>query len=143
MSEAPAMSAVFPHPLPIDLFFGLDRSEYLTVPRSVLASMSPEWQEKFVALLNELDGVLNWRPTEGRYWVELRDSKGRIAHDPLRDYRHVRLAASAFRSGFLLVGSEGIEGGTIVLTETLADGTVRAVATIRDVTNTPKEPSDG
>lgn len=71
----------------IDEFFGLGRTEYLTVPRRVLNSMPPEWQERFAACMKELDDTLDWRPESGQYWVELRDSNGRIAKCPHRDYR--------------------------------------------------------
>lgn len=71
-------------------WFELTYAQYLTIPRSVLQSMSESWQAKFVALLEELDETIDWRPSEGRYWVELRDAKGRFVSDPLRDYERGR-----------------------------------------------------
>lgn len=73
---------------PVHQWFELTRAEYLTIPRSVLQSMPVEWQERFAACLEELDATFDWRPDSGRYWVELRDDRGRICHDPLKEYRH-------------------------------------------------------
>lgn len=67
-------------------WFELSYAQYLTVPRSALQSMPEEWQNKFVDLLNELDDTIDWRPKEGRYWVQLKDSNGKYVHDPLMDY---------------------------------------------------------
>lgn len=71
---------------PIHLWFGLSYAQYLTIPRSVLQSMPPEWQARFVACLEELENTIDWRPKEGRYWVQLKDGKGQYVHDPLMDY---------------------------------------------------------
>lgn len=70
-------------------WFELTYAQYLTVPRSLLQAMPEEWQAKFVALLEEFEGQFpDWRPTEGRYWVTLKDRKGRFTRDPFADYRH-------------------------------------------------------
>jgi hypothetical protein len=74
----------------IHQWFELTYAEYLTIPRSVLQSMPEEWQTQFVALLEELDETIDWRPHDGCYWVELRDRRGRFATDPLRDYKRGR-----------------------------------------------------
>lgn len=74
----------------IHQWFELTYAQYLTIPRSVLQSMPDEWQEKFATLLYELDDTIDWRPAEGRYWVELRDDKGRFVKDPLQDYERGR-----------------------------------------------------
>jgi hypothetical protein len=71
-------------------WFELTYAQYLTVPRSVLQSMPDEWQEKFTKLLEELDETIDWRPKEGRYWVQLKDGKGRYVSDPLMDYQRGR-----------------------------------------------------
>jgi len=42
---------------PIHGYFGLTYSNYLVAPRTVLQSMPLDWQERFVALLNEIDEV--------------------------------------------------------------------------------------
>lgn len=71
-------------------WFGLSYAQYLTIPRSVLQSMPDEWQERLVQCLQELDAAIDWRPPGGRYWVELRDARGRIAADPFKDYQRGR-----------------------------------------------------
>ena len=71
-------------------WFELSYAQYLTIPRSVLQSMPPEWQARFVQCLDELDELIDWRPADGRYWVELRGSDGRFASDPLMDYERGR-----------------------------------------------------
>lgn len=72
---------------PVWKWFELTYSEYLTVPRLVLQSMSKRWQFKLIDLLEEMDDTFDWRPKGGRYWVQLRDEKGRLQKDPLGDYR--------------------------------------------------------
>lgn len=71
-------------------WFELTYAQYLTIPRSCLQSMPKEWQEKFVELLHELDETIDWRPESGRYWVELRNSKGRFVEDKFKDYERGR-----------------------------------------------------
>jgi len=73
---------------PIHGWFELSYASYLTVPRIVLESMPYEWQKQFTALLEDLDESIDWRPDEGRYWVQLRGSDGRYRYDPLCEYRH-------------------------------------------------------
>lgn len=72
---------------PIHAWFELTYAQYLTVPRLIMESMPLEWQEKMVALLDEMDATFGWRPKEGRYWVKLRDDNGRFSPAPLEDYR--------------------------------------------------------
>jgi hypothetical protein len=73
---------------PINTWFELTYAQYLTVPRSIMEAMPLEWQDRMVACLQELDATFDWRPEEGRYWVELRTANERYARDPLREYRH-------------------------------------------------------
>ena len=75
---------------PIHEWFELTYAQCLTIPRSVLQSMPEEWQARLVQCLRELDETIDWRPHDGRYWVELRDSQGRFRHDPLKDYQRGR-----------------------------------------------------
>lgn len=75
---------------PVHEWFGLTYAQYLTIPRSVLQSMPKEWQDRFVQCLDELDEKIDWRPHEGRYWVKLKDDKGRYVSDPLMDYERGR-----------------------------------------------------
>jgi hypothetical protein len=76
------------HESPIHFWFELSYAQYLTIPRSVMEVMPLEWQEKMVECLQELDEKIKWRPKEGRYWVRLKDEKGRYVKDPLMQYRH-------------------------------------------------------
>ena len=71
---------------PIWNAFGLGHAAYLVVPRRTLQSMPLEWQEKFVALMDEAQEQL---PAEAfpEYSVQ-RKERGRFVADPLRDYRH-------------------------------------------------------
>lgn len=71
-------------------WFELTYAEFLTIPRLVMQSMPPAWQRQMVGLLKELDDTFDWRPENGRYWVRIRDDKGRF-HAPDHDicnYRH-------------------------------------------------------
>lgn len=72
---------------PVSDWFELSYAQFLTVPRLVMESMPLEWQRKMAALLQEMDDTFDWRPTEGRYWVRLRDANGRFTDAPLDDYR--------------------------------------------------------
>jgi len=46
---------------PIHDWFGLTYAQYLAIPRSILQSMPIDWQEKFVACLEQLDEQFEWR----------------------------------------------------------------------------------
>lgn len=76
------------HESPINVWFELSYAQFLTVPRLVIESMPIEWQKKMAELLIELDDTFDWRPKEGRYWVRLKDAKGRFCDAPLGDYRY-------------------------------------------------------
>jgi hypothetical protein len=78
---------------PINDWFELSYAQYLTIPRSVLQSMPIEWQRTFTKCLDDLDETIDWRPTTGRYWVKLKDEKGRYVHDQLMDYRHNNISS--------------------------------------------------
>jgi hypothetical protein len=70
---------------PIHTWFELSYASYLTLPRSVLQSMPLEWQERFVACLDELRaefGYLDWP----RYTVSARTADGRFRRDPIPHY---------------------------------------------------------
>jgi hypothetical protein len=73
---------------PIHYWFELSYAQYLTIPRSVMEAMPFEWQNKMTECLEELDEQIKWRPKDGRYWVRLKDGKGRYVTDPLMQYRH-------------------------------------------------------
>lgn len=73
---------------PVHEWFELSYAQYLTIPRSIMESMPEEWQQRMVRCLEELDESFAWRPKEGRYWVQLKNGKGRYVSDPLMQYRH-------------------------------------------------------
>ena len=79
-------------PMDVHTWFELTYAQYLTVPRSVLQAMPEEWQHRFVACLDELDETFDWRPSIGRYWVQLKDAQGRYATDRFMEYRRPDLA---------------------------------------------------
>ena len=72
---------------PFDVWFELSYAQFLTVPRLVLQSMPNDWQKRMIVLLNEMDETFDWRPEDGKYWVRLKDNKGKFKHAPLNDYR--------------------------------------------------------
>lgn len=74
---------------PIHLWFELSYAHYLTIPRSVLQSMPTDWQKRFVQCLEELDELMDWRPKQGRYNVQLRNGN-LYTKDPLMDYERGR-----------------------------------------------------
>lgn len=72
---------------PVWQAFGLTYAAYAVFPRRCLQSMPREWQERFVALVNEMHEALPEGALSGDYTVTMRVG-GRIAKDPMRDYRH-------------------------------------------------------
>ena len=75
---------------PISYYFGLSYASWLTLPRLVMESMPYEWQKQMKKLLDEVDKTFDWLPKEGdRYWVSLRDKKGKYKRlsEELCDYR--------------------------------------------------------
>jgi hypothetical protein len=77
-----------PHGRDVHGWFGLTYAQYLTIPRVILDAMPGEWQARFVRCLIELGATFDWLPKEGRYWVRLKDGRGRYVVDPLMEYRH-------------------------------------------------------
>lgn len=75
---------------PLHTWFGLSYAQYLTIPRSVMQSMPDDWQARMAQCLEELDEAIDWRPKEGRYFVQLRDDEGKYQSDPLMDYQRGR-----------------------------------------------------
>lgn len=69
-------------------WFGLSYASYLVVPRTLLCGMPVEWQERMVALLNELNETYDYSKIKSDYSVLTRGTKGRIVYDELRNYRH-------------------------------------------------------
>lgn len=69
-------------------WFGLTYANYLVLPRSILQSMSDEWQKKMVNLLNELEDKMNEEGLQDMpdYLVDAKDSNGKYIKDPYRYY---------------------------------------------------------
>jgi hypothetical protein len=74
-------------------WFSLSYTNYMILQRRALESMPLEWQERFVALIEEMHesldiqaiGIQEWPDT---YWVRLHGARGQFIHDPLAEYRH-------------------------------------------------------
>ncbi|WP_329857693.1 hypothetical protein [Stenotrophomonas muris] len=67
--------------------FGLSRAAYLVVPRRTLQSMPIDWQERFVALIQEAREALPDEAFPQYQAVRLRD--GKYAADPNSRYRRM------------------------------------------------------
>ena len=65
-------------------FFELTYANYLAIPRSILQSMTIDWQRKFVKLLDELDETFDWR-REGCE-VTFQDNHGKLMNDAFAYY---------------------------------------------------------
>lgn len=81
------MSEPHDHRSDLQCWFGLSYSQYLTIPRSIMEAMPTEWKGKMSQLLYELDDTFEWRPDDGRYWVQIKNDNGRYMSDHLREYR--------------------------------------------------------
>ncbi len=73
-------------------WFGLSYAAYAVQPRVMLQSMPGDWQDRFVALMEEAEAMGYSFPLKGTtYAVNLRhDETGRYIYDRDRDYRHRR-----------------------------------------------------
>jgi PRTRC genetic system protein C len=73
-------------------FFELSYAAYLVLPRTLLQSMPLDWQDKFVALLEEANEKYpRYMPEGSEYYVQLKDTEtGRFMKDPLADYQRGR-----------------------------------------------------
>lgn len=71
-------------------WFGLTYSNYLVLPRAALQSMPQAWQEKFVALLDELRAASDRSELQfpDRYRVHAVDNRGKWVRDPIPHYKH-------------------------------------------------------
>lgn len=77
------------HDAAIHQWFELSYAHYLVLPRSLLQAMPVEWQERFVACLNEMRAACEDMRLDinDNYTVILRGEKGRIVKDPYSEYR--------------------------------------------------------
>lgn len=75
----------------VHTWFGLTYSNYLVIPRSVLQSMSDEWQKKFINLVQEAQENFYYLDWPDSYDVRARDSDtGRYIKDPIPHYNRGR-----------------------------------------------------
>ena len=76
----------------IHQYFELTYANFLVLPRTVMMDMPTEWQDKFVALLEELDEQTSWRDELDGYsvGVDFYTISGRKCSIPesLDNYRH-------------------------------------------------------
>ena len=77
----------------VHTWFELSYAGFAVQPRVFLQSMPLEWQERFVALMEEAEAAGYMFPAKGTtYAVQLRhDETGRFVYDPNREYRHRRM----------------------------------------------------
>lgn len=76
---------------PIHNWFELTYSNYLVLHRSILQSMPDGWQEKFVALLEEMREAARDVPNlPSKFVVQVRGDDGRFVSDPYSDYQRGR-----------------------------------------------------
>lgn len=75
---------------PIHEWFGLSYASYLVVPRTVLQSMSDDWQARLIALMDELNKTIDWMPEGCGYDVGMLDQYGDPTIDPNADYERGR-----------------------------------------------------
>ncbi|MFD7734312.1 hypothetical protein ACFV6F_28535 [Kitasatospora phosalacinea] len=54
---------------PVHTWFGLSYAAYLVVPRTLMQSMPPAWQQRMVACLRELDAAFDHLPRAEAYDV--------------------------------------------------------------------------
>lgn len=72
-------------------YFGLTYCSYIVLPRTVLQSMPEDWQDKFISLMEEMDGRTGWRQQlPGEYNVTMRTDDGKFSIDPFLDYERGR-----------------------------------------------------
>lgn len=70
-------------------WFSLSYAAYLVLPRSVLQSMPDEWQNKFIALVEEVGEVLEVDDMPN-YRVTAVDAANKFIKDDYRDYERGR-----------------------------------------------------
>ncbi len=84
---------IFPQDRALHRYFSLSYASWLVLPRLALQEMPPEWQMRFVDLLNEAYDKHGMKSPEGEIIIQRKDPKGRfIGDDPWNDYRRGSLA---------------------------------------------------
>lgn len=83
----------------VHTWFGLSYANFLVLPRIVLQSMPEDWQERFVALVEEAEHTFAC-PAPYAYRVSAVDEHGRFVKDPTPHYNRGR--ARLFPRGHVL-----------------------------------------
>lgn len=73
---------------PIHNWFSLTYANYLVVQRSVMCAMPYEWQQKMVALLDEMYETIDAEKIPQQFRVNAVNAKGKFVKDPFSNYRH-------------------------------------------------------
>ena len=71
-------------------WFGLSYSSYMVFQRTVLQSMPDEWQQQFVALLQEIEDKIDTSDFPTKYMVKAKNDKGQFIKDDLANYERGR-----------------------------------------------------
>lgn len=74
----------------VHLWFGLTYANYQVLHRTLLQSMPPAWQERFVACLEELQAAFDHLPPAATFMVRAKDASGRFVTDPIPHYNRGR-----------------------------------------------------
>lgn len=74
----------------IHTWFSLTYSNYLVLPRAVLQSAPDDWQEEFVALLDQLGDMYSHLDWPSSYRVNAVGEGGRFVKDPIPNYQRGR-----------------------------------------------------
>lgn len=72
---------------PVHLWFELTYASYLVLHRSAMCAMPIEWQEKMVALLDEMEDTIDADKMPQNFTINVRDERGKFIKDPYSDYR--------------------------------------------------------
>lgn len=87
-------------------FFGLTYSNALVLHRSILQSMPLDWQERFVAVMNELDNAIGEgmrKRIAASYSITPRSANGKFTRDAIPHYWRGRTRLD-LQTGEILVG---------------------------------------
>lgn len=76
------------HEDPVHIWFGLTYSSYLVLHRSLMEGMPYQWQDKMIALLNEMDDTYDNSKMPTNFMVKARGERNRFIVDPFSQYRH-------------------------------------------------------
>jgi hypothetical protein len=78
----------------VHLWFGLTYANYQVLPRTLLQSMPLEWQDRFVACLEELQEAFWHVDQADAFMVRAKDINGRFIADPVPHYSRGRTFVS-------------------------------------------------